>query len=136
MNTITLSLVSGTWTHLGAVEPGVPGVTWDVPWPLVLGLVVSTVLPLLVGLVTKVVTNPRVRAILLAALSAVTGLLTELGNAWSQGVEYDIGRGLLLAFGAFILAVGMHFGLWAPTGASMAAKRALGGDAPPARMDG
>lgn len=82
---------------------------------LIIGLLVSTVLPLLVGLVTTRVTHGGTKAVLLAALALATSLLTELGVAISNGVAYDIGQGLLLALPAFLIAVGMHYGLWKPT---------------------
>lgn len=85
---------------------------------LVIGLLVSTVLPLLVGLVTTRVTHGGIKAVLLAALALITSLLTELGVAVSNGVTYDLGQGLLLAIPTFLIAVGMHYGLWKPTTAS------------------
>ena len=92
---------------------------------LIVGLLVSTVLPLLVGLVTTKVTHSGVKAVLLAALALVTSLLTELGVAMSNGVTYDLGRGLLLAIPTFLIAVGMHYGIWKPVGASSAAQSVL-----------
>ena len=93
-------------------------ITFDVSWPLVIGLLVSTILPLVVGLVTTRVTHSGVKATVLAALSAVTGLLTELGNALTAGTEYNLGTGLVFALGAFLVATGLHYGLLKPTGAS------------------
>jgi len=92
---------------------------------LIIGLLVSTVLPLLVGLVTTRVTNGGIKAVLLAGLALVTALLTELGVAVSNGETYDLGRGLLIAIPTFLIAVGMHFGLWKPVGASTAAQAAF-----------
>ena len=92
---------------------------------LIITLLISTVLPLLVGLVTKVVTSGAIKAVLLAALALVTSLLVELGNALAAGETYDLGRGLLLALPAFLIAVGMHFGLWKPVGAANAAQQAF-----------
>lgn len=85
---------------------------------LIIQLLISTVLPLLVGLVTKVVTHSGVKAILLAALSLITSLLVEFGHALANAEVYDIGRGLLLALPTFLIAVGMHFGIWKATGVS------------------
>lgn len=89
---------------------------------LVIQLLVSTVLPLLVGLVTKTVTRPGVKAVLLAVLSLVTSLLVELGAAITAGATYDVGRGLLLALPTFLIAVGLHYGLWKPVGAAVKAQ--------------
>ncbi|MBK0418265.1 hypothetical protein JD276_04370 [Leucobacter sp. CSA1] len=87
-----------------------------VPPALIIGVLVATVLPLLVGLVTSTITHPGKRAVLLAVLSAVTGLLSELGAALTDGTTYNLGIGLLTALAAFLTAVGMHFGLYKPTG--------------------
>lgn len=92
--------------------------TFTIDPALVIQLLISTVLPLLVGLVTTRVTDSGVKAWLLAALSLVTSLLTELGDAIATGTTYDIGQGLLLALPTFLIAVGMHYGIWKPTGAS------------------
>ncbi len=89
----------------------------------VLSLLVGTVLPLLVGLVTKVSTSPGTKATLLAALSAASGLLTELLASAQANVSYDLAQGLLTAVATFIVAVGMHYGLWKPTGASAKAQQ-------------
>ncbi|QGJ88901.1 hypothetical protein PBI_TEAMOCIL_47 [Microbacterium phage Teamocil] len=124
MNTITLTLSNGVWADAGAVP--VVSVAFD--WPLIVGMIVSVVLPLLVGLVTKRVTAPGTRAVILAALAALTGLLTELGNSLTAGVTYNLGMGIVFALAAFLVAVGMHFGIYKPTGASTAAQNALGGD--------
>ena len=97
--------------------------TFTIDLALVIQLLVSTVLPLLVGLVTKVTTNAGAKAVLLAALALATSLLTELGNALAHGETYDVGRGLLLALPTFLIAVGVHFGLWKPTGAAEAAQK-------------
>lgn len=90
-------------------------IEFDVSPALVIGVLVSTILPLLVGLVTKVVTHSGWKAVILAALSAVTGLLTELGNALTNGTVYNLGQGLLLALLAFLVATGTYYGIWKPT---------------------
>lgn len=92
--------------------------TFTFSWVLVLTLLVSTVLPVLVGLVTSRVTSSGKKAVLLAILSAVTGFLSELLAALQAGTPYDIFAGLVTAIGVFIVAVALHFGLWKPTGVS------------------
>jgi lysylphosphatidylglycerol synthetase-like protein (DUF2156 family) len=86
-------------------------------------VLLGTVLPILVGLVTKTVTNASVKAVILLALSAVAGFLTELisnGNfVWQQAV--------LTSLITFVTAVAMHFGFWRPTGVTEKAQRAFGG---------
>lgn len=93
------------------------------PPALIIGLLVSTILPLLVGLVTKTVTHPGAKATILAALAAATGLLTELLASVQTGTAYDLGTGLLVALTAFLVGVGMHYGLWKPTGLAESAQR-------------
>lgn len=93
-------------------------IEFTLPLPILLALVSGTVLPLLVGLVTKRVTHSGVKATLLAALAAVSGLTAELLASLEAGTSYDIGVGLLTALGAFLVGVGMHAGLYKPTKAA------------------
>ncbi|MGW1468541.1 hypothetical protein ACWCPT_29865 [Streptomyces sp. NPDC002308] len=84
-----------------------------------LGLLISVVLPVLVGLVTTRVTNSGTKAVLLLALTAANGFLAELSNG---GNDYQVGSAIVLwavSFGTGVLA---HFGLWKPTGISGAAQ--------------
>lgn len=90
-------------------------------WQL-LTLLVGTILPLVVGLVTTRVTNAGLKAILLLALSAVIGLLGQLIAAHEANQDYDLGTGLVLFLGTFLIGVGTHFGLWKPTGVTGAAQ--------------
>ncbi|MEV7793430.1 hypothetical protein AB0O68_15765 [Streptomyces sp. NPDC087512] len=92
-----------------------------------LGLLISVVLPVLVGLVTKRVTHAGVKAVLLLALSTLNGFLVELSN---PGPDYDIGTAIVLSLVAFATGTLAHFGLWKPTGVSAKAQSALGGGAP------
>jgi hypothetical protein len=90
-------------------------IVFDLPPALMIGLIVSTILPILTGLATTRVTNASVKAVILAALAAVTGLGTELLASIQSGGTYDLGTGLVLALTAFLVATAMHFGLWKPT---------------------
>ena len=89
----------------------------------ILALVVGLVLPALVGLVTQKVTSSRLKALLLAALSALTGLGSELLTAVQSGSGYDFGTGVVTALGVFVLAVVTHYGLLKPTGVTDAVQR-------------
>ena len=100
-------------------------IEFNLPPALIIGLLVSTVLPILVGLVTTKVTSPGWKAIILAVLAAVTGLLTELLASINAGVAYDLGNGLVLALTSFLIAVALHFGLWKPTTVSAKAQDVL-----------
>lgn len=91
-------------------------ITFDLPPAVLLGLLVSVVLPLGVGFVTTRVTDAGVKAILLAGLAAITGLGTELLNAVTHGVQYNLGHGLVFFLGSFLIAVGVHYGFYKNTG--------------------
>jgi hypothetical protein len=93
-----------------------------------LQLLASTIFPLLIGLITTRDTHPARRAILLAALSVSTSLAAQLAVALQSGKPYDLIAALLAALVSFLVAVGMHFGLWNPTGAA-AVVQSLGSSA-------
>ena len=81
-----------------------------------LGLAISVVLPVLVGLVTTRVTSAGVKAVLLLALTAVNGFLVELAGPHSDG--WDLDTAVVLTLVSFGTAVLSHFGLWKPVGVS------------------
>jgi predicted membrane-bound spermidine synthase len=89
----------------------------------VISLLVGVVLPLLTGLVTKTSTSAGFKAVLLLALSAVTAVLTDYLTALNAGTAFDLGTTLLTALGTFLVGVGMHFGIWKPTGVSIGLQR-------------
>lgn len=97
-------------------------IEFDVPLVPVLQLVLGVLLPVLVGLVTTRATSSGAKAVLLAALSVVTSLLTELVGALQAGTVYNLGFALVLGLGTFIVAVATHYGLLKPTGVSSAAQ--------------
>lgn len=78
-----------------------------------IGLLVSVVLPVLVGLVTTRVTHAGAKAVLLLALSTLNGVLVEYAN---PGPGYDLGTAVVLALVSFATGVLAHFGLWKPSG--------------------
>lgn len=92
------------------------GITFSFDAALALQSVITVILPALVGLVTKKITSSGFKAILLALLSIISSLLTEIMNAVNSGTEYDLGRGLMVALFTFIGAVAIHYGLLKPTG--------------------
>lgn len=77
-------------------------------------VVVAPLLPLLVGLVTKLAASPGLKAVLLLALSAVVGVV----NQWIEaGPDFILTSDLIVAtLVAWVIAVGTHFGLYKPTG--------------------
>ncbi|CAN5425718.1 hypothetical protein BH09ACT9_BH09ACT9_00830 [soil metagenome] len=94
--------------------------SFDIPPALIVGLIVSVVLPLIVGLVTNAGISAGTKSIILAALAAVTGFGTELLTSINVGTTYNVGTGLIFAVTSFLVAVGLHFGIYKPTGAASA----------------
>lgn len=87
-----------------------------------LGLLVSVILPVLVGLVTTRVTSAGTKAVLLLALSTASGLVVEIAN---PGPAFDLGTVVVLAAVSFGTGVLAHFGLWKPAGVSGKAQDSL-----------
>jgi hypothetical protein len=87
----------------------------------VASLLIGVFIPILVGLVTKVTTSPALKSILLLALSAVSGFLTEFVNSanfiWQQA--------LLTTVVTFVIGVATYYGLWTPTGVTAKAQAAF-----------
>lgn len=87
---------------------------------LVLWLLVTVILPILVGLVTTKDTSAARKAILLATLALAAGILAQLLAAIQAGIPYDLFSGLIQALATFFIAVASHFGFWKPTGVATA----------------
>jgi hypothetical protein len=90
--------------------------TVDLPTAYWLGLLISTGLPVLVGLVTKRVTSAGLKAVLLLALSTLNGFLFELAGPHDSG--YSVQTAAILAAVSFATGVLTHFGLLKPVGVS------------------
>lgn len=88
-----------------------------------LGLLISVVLPVLVGLVTTRVTSGGVKAVLLLALSTANGFVVEYAGPHRPG--YSVGTAVVLALVSFGTGVLMHFGLWKPVGVSAKAQDSI-----------
>lgn len=88
----------------------------------VVQLLLTVFMPIAVGLVTTRTTSGAIKAWLLAGLTLVTSLLTELGSALASNVPYDLGVALLVAIPAFAISVATYYGLWKPTGVGGAAQ--------------
>lgn len=91
-------------------------IQFDIPLFQIFTMLAAVIFPLLVGLVTKRETNPGRKAVLLAALSVLISLSTELAAALQAGTAYNLGMALLNGLASFLIAVAMHYGLWKPTG--------------------
>lgn len=79
-----------------------------------LSILAGTVLPILVGLVTRKVTHSGVKATVLALLSAATGLVSTA----IEGGGLVTKESLIAAAVAWVTAVASYFGFWKPTGAA------------------
>lgn len=88
-----------------------------------LGLVISVVLPVLVGLVTTRVTSAGLKSVLLLALSTANGFLVELAGPRDAG--YSVQTAAVLSLVSFAVGVLAHFGLLKPTGISGKAQDTL-----------
>lgn len=88
--------------------------TLDVPQ--LLNLLLAVVFPVLVGLVTTKVTRSWVKAVLLATISLLSGLVTSLLAAVLGGVPFDVVAALLTGLSAWIIAIATHLGFWKPAG--------------------
>ena len=117
--------------HLVLISEALPAAaSTSVTTDEIVGVIVAVLLPLLVGLVTKASWGGEVRAILLAVLSAVSGVAQGFLDR-PPGVAWDWQHAVLTAVTTFVIAVAMHYGLWDKIGASEAAKRTLIKDTPP-----
>jgi hypothetical protein len=83
----------------------------DLNWIMLLS---GTVLPFLVALVTARLAWAGLKAIVLAALAAIAGLLNELYTAAGVIADIDWSSAGANAVTTFLIAVGFHFGLWRP----------------------
>ena len=77
-----------------------------------LTLVVTLLLPILVGVVTKASTPSSIKAVLLLALSAVTAIGS---NLLAVNGATDVGPMVTAVLSTFVVAVAAHFGFWKPT---------------------
>ena len=89
-----------------------------------LGLVVTFVLPLLVGVVTTHVTSPGIQGVLLLLFDAISGGVVEYLAPHPAG--YSVVNAVVLALVGFVMSVASHFGLWKPTGLSYTVQKRVG----------
>jgi hypothetical protein len=93
-------------------------------WPSLVDavqIVVTVLLPLIVGIVTR--STFQHKALILLLLASVTAAGTELWQALAAGIQFDVGQALVrlvLSFGAAVL---LHYGFYKPEGVTAAAQR-------------
>jgi hypothetical protein len=83
-----------------------------------ISLVVGTLLPILVALITDRAASGAAKAITLLALAAVSSFLSAWLVALTGGAAFDFAQAAFGALTTFVVAVASHFGLWKPVGAS------------------
>lgn len=88
----------------------------------VASLLIGTVLPIVVGIITSKVTAKRTKALALALLSAVSGFLTEYVTAADGAGQFHVDQALLTWLMTFVVAVAVHYGFWRPVGVSARAQ--------------
>jgi hypothetical protein len=86
--------------------------------PFAVSILVGTVLPIVVGLVTKLGASSGLKAVLLLLLSAVQGLIVS--STMGDGAAVFSTETLLIAGLGWVSAVASYYGLLTPTGISPA----------------
>lgn len=105
-----------------AVVANAPVVVFSLDWAVIVQVLLAFIMPVVVALVSTRVTASNVRSWLLASLTLITSLLTELGRSIATGTPFDVGIALLAAIPAFVVSVATYYGLWKPTGVAAAAQ--------------
>ena len=82
----------------------------------VLTIIIGTILPILVALVTTRVTSSAVKAWLLTTFTLVSTVLQSLLASHVSGIPFELGAILLTAIQQFIVSIAIYYGLWKPTG--------------------
>lgn len=108
--------------NLFAAITNAPAVVFTLDWAIVVQILLAVVMPLLVGLVTTRVTKGAIKAYLLAGLTLLTAVITQLGAAIASGTPFDLGLALLSTIGAFIVSAGTYHGFLKPTGLAVKAQ--------------
>lgn len=88
----------------------------------ILTIVVGSLLPILVGIVTKKVESSGLKASLLLFLSALSGLAATAIN----GGGIISSQTLVAAVVAYVVAVASHFGFYSPSGITDKVQENLG----------
>lgn len=96
--------------------------TVSLTWPSLISVLVSFVLPVLVGIVTKQQTHPGVKAALLLLLSTLSAFLIQIPYD-THGYDWKVA--ILTAVFAFVTGVAAQRGLWKPIGVSALAARSF-----------
>ncbi|ALG06862.1 hypothetical protein [Kibdelosporangium phytohabitans] len=91
-----------------------------------LTMAIGVVIPLANGLLTKYEAR-KARVYLQLVLNAANGFVVEWLNALTTGTDYNVREALVNSLLSLVVAIASQAGVWAPLGASDAAKRSLVG---------
>lgn len=83
-----------------------------------ISLLVGTLLPILVAVVTDRAASGAAKAVALLGLAAVSSFLSEWLVALNSAETFDFAQAAFGVLTTFIVAVAVHFGFWKPVGAS------------------
>jgi phosphate/sulfate permease len=81
-----------------------------------LTMIINTALPIVVALVTSRFADGAVKALVLLALSALSGVLVGVLAAVNAGLPVDWSHVLFTAVVGYVVAAVAHFNLWKPLG--------------------
>ena len=84
-------------------------VTLDAYW---LNVVVGTLLPIVVALVTNKFASSQVKSLTLLALTVVGGALTSIQ---ASGGSFELKPAITGAILSYVVSVATYYGLWKPT---------------------
>jgi hypothetical protein len=123
---LALPALAGPTFATALAEDPAPIFTFSIPIALVLGIVTGAVIPALVGLISRVVDrisagtlSPLAKGLVLSALSALSGILTTLGDKLADPSQpIDLGVLLVTFASSFVVAVTVYFGLLSRSAAS------------------
>lgn len=111
-----LLVLTATMAPLASASTGgpftdAPIIDFTISWVLILQLVVNSLLPIVVGLVTNSSWAGPWKGALLALLSFVSSLAAEALNSAVTQTPWDLGQALLLGFAGFAVAVATYYGI-------------------------
>ncbi len=93
-------------------------------WTL-LALVVQTVLPLLIDLVTTTVTRNSVKTVLLGLLTVAVTVASGLQTAHDTGQVFDLVGALITAGSGFAISLAAYYKIWRGSRVQVAAQNTL-----------
>lgn len=106
--------------------PELPVYAFAPNWGGLASLVLTVLLPIVVGIVTRPSTSAQIKALLLLALAVVKTFADAFLAAANAGVEFHPVPVLMNILINFAVAVAVHYGLWKPTGVAPAVAASVG----------